>query len=50
VSPGDPGGSRLIELVSRRGIFRQMPPLATERVDHEGVDALSKWILQLERR
>jgi hypothetical protein len=50
VIPGEPGNSRLIELVSRRGIFQQMPPLATERVDREAVEALSTWILELERR
>jgi hypothetical protein len=50
VNRGDPGGSRLIELVSQRGIFRQMPPLGSERVDHEAVDTLSNWVLRLERR
>jgi hypothetical protein len=44
VKPGDPDGSRLFELVSSRGMFRQMPPLATERVDAQGVAVLRRWI------
>ncbi|HEX6277598.1 MAG TPA: hypothetical protein VFZ53_31360 [Polyangiaceae bacterium] len=50
VEPGNPDDSRLIELVSTRGMFRQMPPLATERVDHRGVRLLSDWIRGLEAR
>ena len=42
--PGDPDGSRLYELVSSRGLFRQMPPLATEHVDTEAVANLRLWI------
>jgi hypothetical protein len=42
--PGDPDGSRLYELVSARGLFRQMPPLATERVDTVAVANLRAWI------
>ena len=44
VKPGDPDGSRLYELMSSRGLFRQMPPLATERVDANAVANLRVWI------
>ncbi len=44
VSPGRPGDSRLIDLVSHRGLFKQMPPLATERVDDAAVATLRAWI------
>ena len=44
VKSGDPDGSRLYELVSSRGLFRQMPPLATEHVDTAGVANLRAWI------
>jgi hypothetical protein len=44
VRRGHPGESRLIELVSHRGMFKQMPPLASERVDEDGVALLRAWI------
>ena len=44
VERGDPDGSRLYELVSSRGMFRQMPPLATEQVDSTAVANLRLWI------
>jgi hypothetical protein len=44
VKPGDPDGSRLYELVSSRGMFRQMPPLATERVDSTALANIRVWI------
>jgi hypothetical protein len=44
VKPGDPEGSRLYELVSSRGMFRQMPPLATEKVDSAAVANIRVWI------
>jgi hypothetical protein len=47
VKRGDPGGSRLIELVATRGFLRQMPPLATERVDDAAVVQLRLWIERL---
>jgi len=47
VKPGAPGASRLIELMSQRGLFKQMPPLATERVDHDAVELLSAFIREL---
>lgn len=48
VKPGRPGDSKLIKRVSSRSFFRQMPPLATERVDDAGVQLLSRWIRELE--
>lgn len=50
VKPGNPSDSRMIELVSARGMFRQMPPLATERIDDSGVQLLSNWIRELGAR
>jgi hypothetical protein len=44
VESGDPEGSKLYELVSSRGMFRQMPPLATEKVDSAGLATLRAWI------
>jgi hypothetical protein len=44
VKPGHPGKSRLLTLVSGRGFFKQMPPLATTRVDDQAVDLLRAWI------
>jgi len=44
VKRGDPDGSRLFELVSSRGFFRQMPPLATEKVDASAVANIRAWI------
>ncbi|NUP10198.1 MAG: hypothetical protein HOW73_29460 [Polyangiaceae bacterium] len=42
--PGDSEGSRLVELVARRGDDKHMPPLATEKVDEDGVELLRMWI------
>lgn len=51
VEPGDPEASKLIELVSQRsegGMGRdQMPPLASERVDEDGLALLKEWVLGL---
>jgi hypothetical protein len=44
VTPGDPDDSRLIALVSRRGSLLHMPPLASHRVDPDGVRQLRGWI------
>lgn len=44
VKRGDPDGSKLYELVSSRGLFRQMPPLATEKVDSTAVANIRRWI------
>lgn len=52
VEPGDPEGSDLFERVSRRSEGEigtdQMPPLASERVDAEGVALLRQWISRIE--
>jgi hypothetical protein len=47
VKPGRPDESRLFELVSRRGFFKQMPPLASERVDRDAVIVLERWIREM---
>jgi hypothetical protein len=44
VKRGDPGGSKLYDLVSSRGLFRQMPPLATEKVDTAALANIRRWI------
>jgi hypothetical protein len=44
VRPGDPDGSRLYELMASRGMFRQMPPLASEKVDSRALANLRVWI------
>lgn len=44
VNPGAPDKSRLIELMSRRGMFRQMPPLATETPDADAVEVLRTFV------
>lgn len=44
VKRGDPDDSKLYKLVSSRGMFRQMPPLATEKVDTAAVANLRAWI------
>lgn len=41
---GHPGDSQVIKLVSQRSRFRQMPPLATDQVDTEGVALLRRWV------
>jgi hypothetical protein len=50
LEPGRPEESRLFELVSRRGFFRQMPPLATERVDGDAKVLLQRWIREMSPR
>lgn len=47
VTPGQPGESRLMTLVSRRGWRLHMPPLASREVDAEGVSLLRRWIASL---
>lgn len=44
VKRGDPDASKLYQLVSSRGMFRQMPPLATEKVDTSAVNNIRAWI------
>ncbi len=48
IEPGKPDDSAVIRLMSHRGLFRQMPPLATEQVDDASVTLLSRWIENLE--
>jgi uncharacterized membrane protein len=45
--PGDPEGSRMIELMSNRGFLKQMPPLGTEHVDARGLGVVRQWIAGL---
>jgi hypothetical protein len=47
INPGHPGDSKLLELMSQRSRFRQMPPLATERVDEPAVALLRRWIEEM---
>lgn len=53
VEPGDPDDSKLFELASRRSEGTpgkdQMPPLATESIDEEGLAVLRAWIQALPR-
>jgi len=44
ITPGDPDRSRLFELMARRGARLHMPPLASERIDAEGVALIAAWI------
>ena len=44
VAPGAPAMSALVARMSTRGTMDQMPPLATEDVDTDGVAAVSAWI------
>jgi hypothetical protein len=47
VKAGRPGKSRLIELISDRGAFASMPPLATEDVDQQALALLRRWIEEM---
>jgi hypothetical protein len=54
VVPGDPDHSALLYRMLQRGKEKpaaddQMPPLATERVHHEGIAAIRAWILTMPR-
>lgn len=44
VKPGDPGGSDVVVWMNRRGFLRQMPPLATAKVDTAAVARIRTWI------
>ncbi|HEU0036227.1 MAG TPA: hypothetical protein VFQ53_36690 [Kofleriaceae bacterium] len=48
IEPGHPDDSAVIRLMSRRGLVRQMPPLATEQIDDAAVAQLRRWITNLE--
>lgn len=47
IAPGHPDDSSLLDLVNRRGRFRQMPPLATEQIDQPAVALLRQWIEEM---
>lgn len=47
VKPGDPDGSKLYEMMTARGMFAQMPPLATEIVDTTAAANVRVWIERL---
>jgi hypothetical protein len=48
VERGDPGASRVVDLMSKRpGGLAQMPPLGTERVDERGLSLIREWIRAL---
>jgi hypothetical protein len=44
VDPGAPAMSALVARMSARGSKDQMPPLATEMIDPDGIAAVSAWI------
>jgi hypothetical protein len=44
VKPGNPADSAVLERMGRRGFLRQMPPLATEKVDSEAIASIRAWI------
>ena len=44
VVPGDPEHSALLYRMRQRGNIGQMPPIATERVDPDGIEAVRQWI------
>jgi hypothetical protein len=47
IQPGQPNESRLLDLVSQRSRFTQMPPLASEVVDTAAVALLRRWIEEM---
>jgi hypothetical protein len=48
IERGDPGTSRVVELMGKRsGGVNQMPPLGTEKVDERGLALVSEWIRSL---
>ena len=48
VAPGDPQGSALYQRMAVREVLVQMPPLATEYPDDEGLRGVASWITALE--
>jgi len=48
VSPGDPSASAIVARMSARGNDDQMPPIATEEIDPDGVASVANWILSLQ--
>ena len=47
VSPGVPDASAIVVRMSTRGTDDQMPPLATELVDPDGIAAVRAWVASL---
>jgi mono/diheme cytochrome c family protein len=47
VAPGLPDASAIVARMSTRGTDDQMPPLATEFVDPDGVAAVRAWVASL---
>ena len=47
IEAGHPDHSALIDLVSQRSRFKQMPPLASEAVDSTAVTLLRRWIEEM---
>ena len=45
--PHDPEASALIQRMQVRGPKEQMPPLATEAVDSDGIAKVKEWIASL---
>jgi len=47
ITPGDPGASKLVDRMGKRGFLQQMPPLATEKVDRDAVALIRRWIEEM---
>jgi hypothetical protein len=47
VAPGDPAASALLQRMQVRGPKEQMPPLATEEIDAQGLEIVRRWIASL---
>lgn len=47
IKAGNPGGSKVLQMMGKRGAFAQMPPLGTEQVDTEGLATIRAWIGEL---
>jgi hypothetical protein len=47
IEAGQPDDSTLIDLVSQRSRFKQMPPLASEVVDDDAIVLLRRWIEEM---
>jgi len=47
IASGDPDASAVVYRMSIRGTREQMPPIASERVDDVGIEAVRAWITGL---
>ncbi|NLG75154.1 MAG: hypothetical protein GX535_02860, partial [Xanthomonadaceae bacterium] len=47
LAPGKPDRSAVVYRISRRGTTEQMPPMATELVDHDAVALMRAFIESL---